>query len=365
VNLRRRTVKTKPTSWRTTTLVLVFAALALVAAACGDDSSGASGNAKDSSPTSAQANDLDSLVAAAKKEGKVTIYTDYAQAAIDQVAADFEKKYPGIDVEVHRDIHPNLAPAAETELQTGQGVADVFETADPLWFSQQGKLGSFLPVKGPELTGAGEYDAKSFVDHDNFFQTGGAVNVYAWNTDEWPNGLTDDYKEFLDPALKGKIGLPEPSSSVYVDYYLWLEDRMGDDFLTKLAKQEPRIYQGATPLNEALVSGEISVTPYAFPPIAKPSKDKGAPIDYKLPSGGFWGAPHRAGILKTAPHPNAGFLLANYLVSLEGQKVLNADQSSVIKGAGYAYNKDMDPPHKISADDVTSFQQKFKELFTS
>jgi iron(III) transport system substrate-binding protein len=307
---------------------------------------------------------LEELVAAASEEGALTVYSDQAEGALNALADAFMERYPDIDVQVVRDIHPNIAPAAELELETGNGIADIYVSADALWFSQQGEAGSFQPLQGPELLGEGDYDAAQFVKPGNYFEVGGAVNVYAWNTSEWPDGLTGDYTELLDERLAGgRIGIVDPTVAVYVDWYLWLEDRMGDDFLESLAAQSPRVYQGAAPINEALVSGEISVTPYAFPPIIIPSQDAGAPVEFGLLEDEFWGAPHHAGVLNSAPHPNAAFLYANFMLTPDGQAIINALQSSVTEGTGIAFNGDMVEAHDITPEDVTAFQERFRDLF--
>ena len=81
-----------------------------------------------------------------------------------------------------------------------------------------------------------------------------------------PDGLTD-YPDLLDPSLAGgKIGVPDPAiGPALVDFYLWLEEKFGEEFVADLAAQEPRIYPSSLPIGEALQSGEISAGAFAAP----------------------------------------------------------------------------------------------------
>ena len=77
----------------------------------------------------------DAVVAAAKDEGKVTFYTAQGLDQANQVKAAFEKAHPGITVDVVRDISSNLIPKLEAERQTGNGIADVYVSADTAWWA--------------------------------------------------------------------------------------------------------------------------------------------------------------------------------------------------------------------------------------
>ena len=165
------------------------------------------------------------LVAAATEEGKVTIYSSQGLDALEEMASNFEAKYPGIDVEVVRGIDSDLAPKVEAENQTGQGIADVYVNASLSWVVDHAEQGWFLPVEGPELTGQGAYDAEQYVHDGNYFEVGAAVLTFAWNTELYEAGVTD-YPDLLDPALQGQMGVIEPTAPSIVDFYLWLEETL-------------------------------------------------------------------------------------------------------------------------------------------
>ena len=186
------------------------------------------------------------------------IYSEMAPGALDAISAAFEETYPDIDVEFVRDTHPNLAPAVEIEVDSGDGVGDVFITTNTPWFEANSGTGSFHPLRGAELAGDGEFDPALYLRNDDYIISGGTINVFAWNTDDVPDGL-ESVADILNPEYDGRIGLPEPTAPVNVEWYTWLEEIVGIT-LEDLAELNPQVFPGAVPLNENLVSGAISVT---------------------------------------------------------------------------------------------------------
>ena len=159
----------------------------------------------ESETTAATGADDAELVAAATEEGAITVYSSQGLDQLNQLAANFEAKYPGINVEVVRGIDSDLAPKIEAENQTGQGVADMFVNASLSWVQDHADQGWFLPVDGPELTGQGAYDAEQFVHEGNFFTSSrrcsrsagtpistrpGSPTTRTCSTPSWPVGAS-------------------------------------------------------------------------------------------------------------------------------------------------------------------------------
>jgi iron(III) transport system substrate-binding protein len=309
---------------------------------------------------------IDALVTAAKKEGKITIYSAQGLDALNNLAAAFEKEYPGIDVETVRGVDGDLSVKVETEFQTGKGIADMYVNASLSWVEAQAKAGRFLAPTGPELTGKGTYDVKQYVHEGNFFETNAAVLTFGWNTKLYPKGLTD-YPDLLDPALAGKVGVIEPTAPSIVDFYLWLEETYGADYVTKLAAQKPRIYPSSLPMGEAMSSGEIAAGSFVAPIALVPAKAKGAPVDFKMPPSGAWGSRYYGMVLKTGPHPNAAQLFANFMVTEKGQELITPSAGSVLPNVpGTLITNDkvrVQDPSKLTPDAVAAYQKKWKSLF--
>jgi iron(III) transport system substrate-binding protein len=306
------------------------------------------------------------LVAAATEEGKVTIYSSQGLDALEEMASNFEAKYPGIDVEVVRGIDSDLAPKVEAENQTGQGIADVYVNASLSWVADHAEQGWFLPVEGPELTGEGAYDAEQYVHDGNYFEVGAAVLTFAWNTELYDAGVTD-YPDLLDPELQGQMGVIEPTAPSIVDFYLWLEETYGEEYVEQLAALEPRIYPSSLPIGEALAAGEIAATPYAAPQTLVPLAEEGAPVEFGIGPEGAWGARFFGTVLTSAPNPKAGQLLANYMVTAEAQEVLQATGGSVLPDIPgtlitNAETREQDLS-KLTPEAVAAYQEKWNGLF--
>jgi iron(III) transport system substrate-binding protein len=308
----------------------------------------------------------DDVVAQAKKEGAVTYYSDQNQINLELFEKAFETEYPEIDLTFVRGLPQDLGPRLELEFSSGSGEADVFTTADLLWGETAYEAGNLVPVTGPMFE-AEEFNADSYLIEDTYFVSHAMTGGLAWNTDLYPEGLKD-FDDLLDPSLAGgKIGVIEASNSSLVDFYVSLEEAFGEEYVEKLAAQEPRVYSGGTAIIEALSSGEIAATSYGSPTI-KASIEAGAPLDWTLTEEPGWGVLFRTHVLKTAPHPAAAQVLANFALMPEGQKALGRDYVSVIPGAEGSLDKNIDDlrpqdPELLTADFVAEYQQKWRGLF--
>ena len=134
---------------------------------------------------------------------------------------------------------------------------------------------------------------------------------------EWP--------DVLKPVFKGKIFIPDPTNSdAYLDCWALLLDRYGESFFTQLRAQEPRLITGANIAVQRVAAGEGSLV---FPQIVDsiaPTKDKGAPIETVTPDL-TTGVEMQVLLTRAvnAKHPNAARLFVNYILSKEGNLVLN------------------------------------------
>ena len=231
-----------------------------------------------SAPAGISEADWDAIVTAAQDEGKVTIYSSQGLDQLNDLAERFSDEY-GIELEVVRDIDSALIPKVEAEQQTGSGIADVIAQASAAWSEQRGAEGWFVAPVGPAFDDPA-YDRAANVSDNGFFTSSAAVLTFGWNTDQYPTGLTD-YSDLLDPELAGgRIGVIEPAAPSIVDFWLYLEENYGEDFVTQLAAQEPKIYPSSLPMAQALTSGEISAG--SFVQVLVDEKEQGAPVDSGL-----------------------------------------------------------------------------------
>ena len=152
----------------------------LTVGACGTSGNG---GAAAVAPTAS----IDELVAAATKEGKVTIYSAQGLDALNNLAKPSRRSTRGSR---SRSSAASTASSASRWRPSSRrkGIADMYVSASLPWVQTQAEAGSFLAPIGPELTGQGAYDAKQYVHDGNYFETNAAVLTFGWNTQLYPRG---------------------------------------------------------------------------------------------------------------------------------------------------------------------------------
>lgn len=326
----------------------------LATAACG----GGSGE-----PKAAATGGWDDVVAAAKEEGKVTLYSSQNPANLDALKAAFEKAYPEIKMEHVRNVDADNSSKIEAEKQTGRGTADVYVTATGSWIEEVAVPGDYaVDVRGPSFEEPA-YNAESSLQDDKFFLTSAAVLGFGWNTDILPSGVKT-YDDLLNPKLAGKIGITKPTSGSYVDFYKFVEKNAGEDFLPALADLKPRIYPSTLVISQALTSGELGAALVVNPLIAE--KESGAPVDWTLPDPA-WGARWKGMVLSSSPHPNAAQVLADFMVSESGQIAMSKGYGSALPGIKGAVANAQDVPEQDlslqTPEAVAAYQKEWSALF--
>lgn len=339
-------------------LFLVAAALLAVVGLAGTAS--ASRKTSSAGPAPLPAAAWRKLVAQAKSEGKVVIYSVQNPAGLQDLANAFKAKY-GITVTVNRNIDSVLQSQIDAEQSTHNAIADI-------WVPSQRRLvygainnGWVVDPKGPNFFSKA-FDRKTWMFGKSFI-VGTAILGETWNT-QAHRGSVNGVSDFTGSDFKGRLGVPDPRvSTSFMDWYLWAQAKYGKDILSKLAAQNPKIYTSTLPMTQAVASGEIAGAPCASG-TAVDLKGQGAPIDYKVLKDN-WNAPYYALVLKQAPHPAAAQLLANYLISPEGNKYADHGFGAIypnIDGTYYA------KPRIVKLNDfspakVKAFNDQWVSLF--
>lgn len=269
------------------------------------------------------------VVAKAKQEGSVTVYSSEHPVYLQDLANKFKERY-GITVTVNRAVDTVLVTQVTAEHGTGNLKADLWISASKPQVLGALKNGWVTDAKGPSFF-MKRYDRARFAKPGKAFAVGTAVLGIGWNSKAFPQGIKD-YPGFINPALAGgKIGVPDPKAApAFIDFYLWLQENYGANYLARLAALRPKIYVSTLPMQQAITSGEIAAT-ILTPATTRDLKAQGAPVDFAIPPKGAWNAVWFGMVLKQAPHPNAAQLLADYFVTPEGQGLVHKSYGSVLK----------------------------------
>ena len=341
---------------------LVFVALvAVVTAALAATASAAHRTAQADTPKPLSAPAWRALVAKAKQEGSVTIYSVENPADLNAAAAAFKTLY-GITVTVNRQVDNTLVAQINAEESTGKPVADIWVASSKPYIYGAIKNGWVVDAVGPSFFSK-VFDRKTYT-FGKAWINGEAVLGETWNTQAYKGSITG-VPDFTTSAFSGKIGVPDPRvSTSFMDWYLWAEAKWGKSILTKLAAQNPKIYTSTLPMTQAVASGEIIGAPCAAG-TALTLKAAGAPIEFKvLPDN--WNAPYFGMILKQAPHPAAAQLLANYIESPAGQALVSATAGTIypnIPNTFYAKPR-VQHLNDFTKAKVDAFNAQWVSLFT-
>ncbi len=325
-----------------------------VLTACG----GASGTTR---PVSGSWSDV---VAAAEREGNVVLYSSQKPANLESLKRAFEAKYPRIHMQYVRGTDADLNPRVETENKTGKGTADVHMLTDTAWVQNAARSGAYSSdLVGPDLR-APEYRPEVSVLRDRFALAGAAVFALGWNTAAVPGGLHDP-RDILDSKYRGKIGITNPTGiAAYVDMYQYYEKAYGSDYWKRLAELAPRVYPSALGIAQALTSGEIAVTPSVQP--LNTEVAAGAPVNWTLPHSPF-GTPWYSEVTKVAPHPNAAQVLADFMVTREGQIALNPGYAAALPNipGAVALAQDLPSPDtaNLTPEKVSQYSRAWSKRF--
>jgi len=264
-------------------------------------------------PARAQS-DWPAVEAAAKKEGKVVVYSGASPASTPQAIALFEQKY-GIPVEIIIGRGGEIRERARTELGAGRSIGDVVLNGVTT-SSEQAVAGDFQTYGA--LPRAGQLVAP-------FTNDGILMPIY---TTSWGILINTSlvakadepgsWADLTDQKWRGKLLSDNPMSpgggqSTYAVFF----EKFGKPFLEKLTAQKPDLSNQYTNAQQRVARGEFSVY---FPFIVSEIFNlQGLPVKGILPSEGKTYSYQAASIMKNAPHPNAARLFIDFLLSDEVQ----------------------------------------------
>jgi iron(III) transport system substrate-binding protein len=258
------------------------------------------------------------LMAAAQKEGSLTLYTSFAEKDLPPLIGAFEKRY-GVKVKVWRSASEKVLQRALTETTGRRYEVDAIHTA-ALEMEALHREKILQPVAPPYsielLTGAQR-------PHGEWTATYLSVWVQAYNTNlVKKEDLPRTYQDLLHPKWKGKLGMEAAISEWYSTVVMDMGEESGIRFFRELiARNGISMRSGHTLLNNLVIAGEVplALTVYQYMPEA--AKRRGAPIDWFLLEPAV-ARTSGIGIARRAPHPNAALLFYEFMLSTEAQQLL-------------------------------------------
>ena len=259
-----------------------------------------------------------SVIEAAKSEGKMSYYTTMTLSQSKKVVDAFQKKYPFIAPELFRGGGDEVLNRIQNEARGGLYAWDVVSTrGDSVLTFEESKL--IAPYRSPKSQSID----KEMVEDDGYW-TAYYVNPYVlgYNTklvkkEEAPK----TYEELLAPKWKGrKISIDDSAYGLLAGLIRAWGKEKAVDYFKKLAAQEPVVMRGNTNRVQLTMAGEYYLI-IAYAPTIQRETSKQHPIDW-VPLEPVPVQVNPMMLAAKAPHPNAGKLFIDFLLSKEGQKML-------------------------------------------
>ena len=258
------------------------------------------------------------LVAAAKKEGELTLYTSAQGEDIGAVAKAFEAKY-GVKVNMWRAGSEKVLQRAVQEARGGRHTVDVVETNGPEMeaLSREKVLQA---VKSPHHA---DLIPAALRPHGQWVGTRLNVFALAYNTSKVKKEeLPKSYADLANPRWKGRLGIEADDQDWLAGVLAQVGEQKGVQLFRDIVKTNGiSVRRGHTLLTNLVASGEVPLALTVYNYKAEQLKNQGAPIDWFV----IGKAPARAngvGVAARAPHPNAALLFYDFEISEEGQRIL-------------------------------------------
>ena len=261
------------------------------------------------------------VVDAAKREGKVVLYSALVGApSTERIAEAFEAKY-GIPIETLEARASELLERVRTEQASGRSLGDVSyngstaterQMLDSI-FVPHGGLSSASRLAEPFRSDGTRVPA--FVIHFGIL-----VNTELVKPSDEPRSWND----LLGPRWKGKILAddvhPVGSGSLF---FQATYGKLGRPFHEKLAAQDPSFTRDPRGSQRRVARGEY---PLFLPSSLAAMKElEGLPLKTVIPSEGAIYVLYQTAVFKNAPHPNAARLFMDFLLSDEAQAIYAED----------------------------------------
>jgi iron(III) transport system substrate-binding protein len=260
------------------------------------------------------------LVEAARKEGKVILYSAMDLPVGEKLGKAFEAKYPGIEVQIERAGSERLFQRVDQEFSSGIRACDVINSSDASHFISWKRNGWLAPFVTEDIA---QHFLPEFRDPDGMSATSRIyLSSIGYNTSlVKPDDAPKSFADLLDPKWAGKMvkGHPAYSGTIMTATFQIVRE-LGWEYLEKLSKQRVMQVQSSTDPPKKLALGERAVMADGNEYGVVLLKEAGQPVEPIYPTEGAPTISGPTGIFNTAPHPNAARLFQAWLHTRETQQ---------------------------------------------
>lgn len=361
-------------SGRLWVLLVALAALALLAAACGEPppDQSAEGGGQSAGETTGEgateettseettseettSEETTAQEALTPGEGSLVVYSGRSEELVGPVFEQFEER-SGVDVQVR---YGETAELAATILEEGENSpADLFFAQDPGALGALDDEGRLTELPDEVLDAV---PARFRADDGDWVGTSGRARVVAYNTEELSAGdLPDSIFDFTDPRWEGRIGWA-PTNGSFQAFVTALRVLEGEDraraWLEGVQANDPFVYPDNLTAVEGVASGEVDVAFVNHYYLFQVREEEGEDIpvrNYYLKDGdpGALVLAAGAGILDGAENPQAAQEFLEYVLSEEAQQYFADETHEYPLIEGVEIDEELPPLSEIQSPNV-------------
>src|ERR1700755_3364975 len=199
------------------------------------------------------------LIAAAKKEGRLVLYTANFAEIEQEVINVFNKRFPEIKIEMVRAPGGQLITRIKTEAAANRLTADIIDHSDRALMKDLVDLFQhYAPPNGADYRDDVQISP-------NLWPRLTTPCAIAYNT-ELVKNPPKTWMDLTKPEYGNKQIAQVIAQSGGTTWTRIMFERqvLGEDYWTKQAATRPKLYPSGAPLSDALVRGEVTIAPLVY-----------------------------------------------------------------------------------------------------
>src|SRR5437773_2418780 len=255
------------------------------------------------------------LIAGAKKEGELMLYSSLTQDDQLKLVADFKRRY-GVAVKFWRGSQAHILQRVTSETRGGRFEFDVLETNAPQ-IEALARERLLQKMNSPYVEQ--ELLPEVMPSHGEWAPDRLNLLVYAYNTRlVGPADVPKSWQALLDPKWKKRIGVESTNVEWFAALVESLGEKTGLELFRRMADNGLAVRTGHNHSAVLVAAGEIPLMLGIYSHDADRMKAKSAPVDwFILPPAVV--LPSAVAVSRRAPHPNAAALFYDYMLT-DGQR---------------------------------------------
>ncbi len=259
-------------------------------------------------------------------------HTSLRKETAEKIIQDFQEK-------ISIRVEPTYGTDAELRAkllsaEPGQPRPDVFQSTDPGVLVELKGVGLLRPAEIPNRLRVSPWLADSDAAWvAPYVETA----VMAYRTDKGPKGKPPiRWQDLRDTRFRHRLIVPDPSAGGPAFYWgASLARLYGWEYMEAIGKNAAVVPYGDAAMR-LLAGGAVFSGGLSGEDVWR-ARRAGRPVAPVIPEEGIPAIPAGTALLTGSPHPNAGALFLNYLLSLDAQRLFAAD-------GFYAARADVEPP---------------------